>query len=151
MEVAVERHERVEVLVGTGRTDREHPPGQRVERVEVGVGRVGGRAPGGAGLEGEPDVEDAVEVLAGERHHAGAPVGGTSTRPSAASRPSASRTGVRETPEPLGELDLAQVGARGEFAAQDRLAQRGVGALGRASRRRIATRVMAPSRTLYAT
>ena len=43
--------------------------------------------------------------------------------PSAASRDSASRTGVRLTPEPVGELDLAEPRAGGQVAAEDELAQ----------------------------
>ena len=43
VELAVERHDRVEVLVGAGRPDGQHRRGQLVERGDVGVGRRGAR------------------------------------------------------------------------------------------------------------
>jgi hypothetical protein len=108
-------------------------------------------AGGGARLEGTPDVEDGVEVVAGERRHPGPAVrrrldealGGEAGQ-------RLPHRGAREA-QALRELDLAEVGAGGEVAGEDRLAQVGQRALGRAPRPSFDRRRHDPPLRLYAT
>ena len=100
------------------------------------MARRGGPA-GGARLEGEPDVEDAVEVVGRELGDARAAV--RQDLDEALGREPAQRLadGGARHPEPLRQLDLAEVRPGGQLAAQDGLPQGDVGALrGATSRRR---------------
>ena len=113
---------RVEVLVGAGRADVEHGLGELAERGDVGVARPRHGERGEPGFERGPQVEHALQLGDRPARHARAPVRDDLDEALGGEPAQRLADGGAAHPEPFGELDLAEPGARREVPAQDQLA-----------------------------
>ena len=125
VELPVERHDRVEVLVGAGGADVEHGLRQLVERGDVGRGRVGHGERGEPGFERGPQIEHALQLGDGPARHPRAPVRDDLDEALGGEPAERLADGGAADAEPLGQLDLAEAGARRELPVQDQLADGG--------------------------
>ena len=123
VEGAVERHERVEILTGAGAADLDHPVREVVELLDVGGDGVRDGEGGQLRLQGQAQVEDALELGDRPGGHPRAAVGADLDQ--ALGREPGERLADRRPAhaQALGELDLTEPGAGGERADEDQLAQ----------------------------